>query len=414
MMTNTTKTAELFKNAFTTLDTTEISLPDIKELLKATFDTTKLYELHGSVNNLLKIAQEKKRYQTVRNVLEGLAELEGIITYDLVQLNIPESVNFLVQTSNTKSVCHIIQKMLKRNMVPSDRAINATIDYALKEKLCDEAMIIVRLLLKTNKWNAMYIREVARNLLIYGQIKLVCEILESLTLDVPGVNYVWDNFIEYCCNKDHVKICRELIDKIASRILPKHTVEVTNIYNVFLEKMMGSKFTLPTIKTTMEDVARLRLKIKGSIVKDGLVKIIEENPDPRAFVHKILIFRYNIDAYTYGNMITRLVQLNKKCEVLTLVDLVLGENGFGFSFNELNLNPNDLKYIVKYQSISIKIMKDEWKKGDFLSPTKLAQPPCQSETMSILDQLSLEDFEPLKKEDFEFLESLPRDEISST
>jgi len=173
---------------------------------------------------------------------------------------------------------------------------------------------------------------------------------------------------------------------------------------------MSSKYTLLTIKMTTEDVARYRLKIKGSIVKDALVKMIEENPDPRSFVHKILIFRYNIDAYTYGNMVSRLIQLDKKCEALTLVDLVLGENGFGFSFNDLNLNPNDLKYIVKYQSISIQILKEEMKKGiSQQSQDRLEKPPTQSDTMSIVDQLSLDDFEPMKNEDFEFLDSLPKE-----
>jgi len=172
--------------------------------------------------------------------------------------------------------------------------------------------------------------------------------LEKLPLDVAGVNYVWDSFIEYCCNKDQVRLCREILDKVGRKILPKNNVEVTNVYNVFLEKMMSSKYTLQTIKLTMEDVARFKLKVKGSLIKDALVKMIEENPDPKTFVHKILIFRYNLDAYTYSHMISKLVALDKKCEVLTLIDLILGENGFSFNLSDMNLSPNDLKYVVKY------------------------------------------------------------------
>jgi hypothetical protein len=417
MISNNPKTSDSFKSAINTLSTNDIPLEEIHELIKSTFDNSKIYELQTSLNSLLKIAQEKRRGDTVRNILEALADLGGIATYDLLQLNIPEAVNFLIQTCSTKAVCGIMQKMLKKKMLPSDRAINATIDYALKEKLHEDAMQIVRLLILTNKWNAMYIKEIVRNLLLHGQVKSVCEILERLPLDAPGVNYVWENFTEYCSNKDHVKLLRELIDRIASKTLPKHTVEVTALYNCFLERMMGSKYTLPVVKMTMEDVARFRLKIKGSIVKDALLKTIEEKPDPRTFVHKILIFRYIIDAYIYGNMLTRLIQLDKKCETLTLVDLVMGDNGFGFTFNDLNLQPGDLKYIIKYQAISIKILKDDYRQASAErspSPDRIPniKPPTQSETMSIIDQLSLDDFEPLKNEDFEFLDSLPKEPLS--
>jgi len=337
-----------------------------------------------------------------------LADISAIITYDLAQVNISEAVNFLVQTSNTGSVCTIILKMLKKKLQVPDRAVNTAIDYALKEKMYDSAMAIVRVLIANNKWNSQSMKEIVRNLLIYGQQKSVCEILEKLSLDVTGVHYIWENFLEFCCNKDLVKMFRELMERICSRVLPHNISEITAIYNLFLERMMNSNFTLPTIKMTMEDVARFRLKIKGSIVKDGLVRIIEENPDPRSFVHKILIFRYNIDAYTYAHMISRLVTLDKKVEVLTLVDLIMGENVFLFSWSDLNLNPNDLKYVVKYQSLSIKLLKEEWRKG-LDSPNKLERQPVQSDTMSIIDQLSMDDFEPLQNEDFEFLDSLTKD-----
>jgi len=61
-----------------------------------------------------------------------------------------------------------MQKMLRKKLVPSDRAVNVCIDYALKENLIDEAMTTVRLLLQTNKWNGMYIKEALRNLLLHG------------------------------------------------------------------------------------------------------------------------------------------------------------------------------------------------------------------------------------------------------
>jgi len=257
-------------------------------------------------------------------------------------------------------------------------------------------------LIENNKFNSTLIKEIIRSLLLCGQVKSTCEILERIPLDFTGISSVWENFVEFCCSQDHIKILRELIDKLSMRVLPKNNGEITFIYNAFLATMLNSKFTLPCIKLTLEDVARYKIKIKGSVVKELLIKVIEDNPDPRSFIHKILILRYTIDVYTYSAMISRLVQLKKTCEVMTLVDLILNDNGFGFTWSDLNLNTNDLKYIVQYQNLAIKVLKEGWKKN--LDSTDKMH--IQSETMSIIDQLSLEDFEPLQNEDFEFLNSI--------
>lgn len=251
------------------------------------------------------------------------------------------------------------------------------------------------MLVDQNVTNFQY-RDLNKLLLGYGQVDYAFEILQSMPLDIAGNIYVWEDFIIYCCEEDRYSLLREFFKLHFAKVLPNYSQDVENIYSALLTQICKSKGVKEVLCGIFDDFSEFKLKIKGSLLRDALLKLLDERVDQRTFYQKVTYVKYNLDAWAYGSLITRLLQLRRKIEVLALVDMVINDPGFKFKFSDMNLTNTDMKQIIAAQNLSMKCLMEE---NDKLSEQK---DDSKSEA-SIIDKLSFEELSNFDPDD-EYLE----------
>jgi len=146
---------------------------------------------------------------------------------------------------------------------------------------------------------------------------------------------------------------------------------------------------------TIEDTISFKLQIKPSVLKDSLLKLLDEKIHQKDFYLKVDLLKFNLGCREFSALLARLIQLKRKVEVMALVDMIVNENNFTFKLEDLNLSSQDMKYILAAQSLSIRYLLNEKEKSEFMDDRSMIS--FKSDVTSILDRLTFEEDEDFEK-----------------
>jgi len=388
-----TNQQEILKPTMELLDRCELEFDSTKELLIKLHNTTGQYQFSFQLNDIFKKAFQYKRVKTVQNLIDALCVLSLELTFDAAQIIWLECFKFLSQLSNIGICLKTVMKMLDQSIYLPEATMNFILEKLIEGRQNEESLQVLSKLRDHGRISKLNHKEILKNYLFYDQSEYAFKFLELLPLEYSSTLYVWEDYLQYCGNKDKVKEARVLMKSFFTQILPQNKNEAGTIYSTFLANLCKRDAIKETLLATIDDIVEFKLTVKPSVLKDSLLKLLDEKVDQKDFYMKVDLVKFNLEGREFAALLNRLIQLKRKVEVLALVDMIVSESKFTFTLADLSLSNQDMKYILAAQSKSIRYLLDEKEKYE-------AELDEKSDATSILDRLTFDGDDDFEK-DFE-------------